>query len=219
MLPIFVQLLSHPDAKIQFETAWALTNVASTEHTRAVVECGAVSKLVELLMSGNADVREQSAWCIGNIAGEGADLRDMVLQAGAMNSMIINIQNPASDSLLANVTWALSNLCRGKPQPDLEVISPAIPYLCQVVASGKKDAMQESESVGENTGDKGENVQGYSQKSSSKKIECICINGEDFSHNIGGLMAGYFRKTDLWLLNPIEIRNLQPVGKLYISYL
>lgn len=144
MLPIFVQLLSHPDAKIQFEAAWALTNVASTEHTRAVVESGAVSKLVELLMSGNADVREQSAWCIGNIAGEGADLRDMVLQAGAMNSMLINIQNPASDSLLANVTWALSNLCRGKPQPDLEVIAPAIPLLCQVVASGKKDAMQDA---------------------------------------------------------------------------
>jgi hypothetical protein len=45
------------------------------------------------------------------------------------------------------------------------------------------------------------------------------IYGEDFSLDIGGLMAGYFGKTDLWLLNLIEIRNLKPVGKLYISYL
>ena len=57
----------------------------------------------------------------------------------------------------------------------------------------------------------------YSQKSSSKKIECVY--GEDFSLDIGGLMACYFGKTDLWLLNLIEIRNLKPVGKLYVSYL
>ena len=86
-LPLFVQLLSHEATKIQFEAAWALTNVASTEHTRRVVEQGAVSRLIQLLLSGDANVREQSAWCLGNIAGDATDLRDILLQEGALDPL------------------------------------------------------------------------------------------------------------------------------------
>ena len=44
-----------------------------------------------------------------------------------------NMANPASNSLLNNVVWALSNFFRGKPQPDVEVISPAVPYLTSFI--------------------------------------------------------------------------------------
>jgi importin subunit alpha-1 len=36
-----------------------------------------------------------------------------------------NVLNPENVSLLRNCVWTLSNLCRGKPQPDLRVIQPA----------------------------------------------------------------------------------------------
>lgn len=144
ILPKLVEILQHDDERIVFDASWALTNVASTEFTRSVVECGAISHLVKLLMHENCDVREQTAWCLGNIAGDAVDLRDMVLGAGGMEPMIINIINPANNSLLSNVVWSLSNLCRGKPQPPLECMLPAISVLGQLIISKNAAAMMDA---------------------------------------------------------------------------
>jgi len=151
-LPLFVKLLSTVDDgkqsadfhQIHFEAAWALTNVASTEYTSTVVECHSVPVLVKLLLSGNADVREQSAWCLGNIAGDSPDLRDCVLQNGGMEPLLQNISHASSESLLGNVVWALSNFCRGKPQPKLEYVAPALPHLAQVLHSNHKSSTMDA---------------------------------------------------------------------------
>lgn len=36
---------------------------------------------------------------------------------------------PKNKSLITNSVWCLSNLCRGKPGPDITKINPAIPVL------------------------------------------------------------------------------------------
>ena len=87
-LPVLVNLLTKLDNEdILFETAWALTNVASTDKTREVATHNAVPHLVNLLLFKNADVREQCAWCLGNIAGDSPELRNHVLECGALTPL------------------------------------------------------------------------------------------------------------------------------------
>ena len=83
VLPTLVKFLKqHDTPAIQFEAAWSLTNVASgtSEHTSVVVDSGALPVFVELLTSGDADVQEQAAWALGNIAGDSPVCRDLVLK-------------------------------------------------------------------------------------------------------------------------------------------
>jgi len=136
VIPLFVEMLQrHESRELQFEAAWALTNIASTDRTRVVVECGAVPHLVNLLLNQDADVRDQSAWGLGNVAGDSPELRDVVLaQPRVVDSILQNLAQPANLPLMRNCTWTLSNFCRGKPQPPLPVLLPALPMLAHLLA-------------------------------------------------------------------------------------
>jgi len=82
----FVEFLGADDnAALQFEAMWALTNICSGSftHVRYVVGCGAVPRILKLLLSPMEDIVEQAAWCVSNIAADSVQCRNFLLQEGA----------------------------------------------------------------------------------------------------------------------------------------
>jgi hypothetical protein len=147
VVPKFVEFLkeiNRPD--LQFEAAWVLTNIASgnAEQTRCVVEHGALPIFVQLLLSPNDDVREQAVWALGNIAGDSPNFRDLVLQSGGLEPVMNVIRSAEKMSIIRNATWTLSNLCRGKPQPPLQWVVPALGTLAQLIHSTDVEALTDA---------------------------------------------------------------------------
>lgn len=60
-------------------------------------------------------------WALGNIAGDGPECRDVLLNHGIMEPLLDILTSDSRQK--KNASWTLSNLCRGKdPLPDSEKV-------------------------------------------------------------------------------------------------
>jgi len=148
ILPILVECLQFDDnASLQFEAAWALTNIASgsSHQTQAVVQAGAVIHFMRLLESKHQNVCEQAVWALGNIIGDGPFLRDFVISNGVVTPLLTFIDPNVPLTFLRNVTWVIVNLCRNKePPPPMDTIQQLLPALAVLIHHSDLDILVDS---------------------------------------------------------------------------
>jgi importin subunit alpha-1 len=150
IVPRMIELITDKydsSPELQFEAAWALTNIVSgtSDHTKLVVDAGALPWTVRLLESPNADCRAQSVWFIGNVAGDSVKFRDLVLESGALPLLLrLSATVDGNLSLLRNCMWSISNLMRGTPRPELRHVITMLPYIAQLVRSRDEDILTDA---------------------------------------------------------------------------
>jgi len=99
-----------------------------------LIQKGTVDQLIKLLKSPHIEVNEQAIWGIGNIAGDGPRIRDIVIAAGAVEPIADLLdQVQSGQSFTRNASWALSNFCRGRPAPDIQKVKRCLPSLARVL--------------------------------------------------------------------------------------
>ncbi|XP_078435023.1 importin subunit alpha-9 isoform X2 [Wolffia australiana] len=101
-----------PDEQL-LEAAWCLTNIAAggPEQTRSLLP--ALPLLIAHLGEKSlVPVAEQCAWALGNVCGEGDDLRDILFSQGALLPLARMLMSDKG-STARTAAWALSNFIKG----------------------------------------------------------------------------------------------------------
>ena len=140
----FTTLFDHPE--LQYESAWALSNIASgdMEHTKVLVDKGIIPKILDLLTSPHEHVQDQGVWVLGNITGDSSSYSEQICQFGGIQKLIHIIKTCSADYLLKSAVWALGNLCKGEKSPEFSIIKDAIPVFCELLNRPDEDLVKDS---------------------------------------------------------------------------
>eukprot|EP01084_Bolivina_argentea_P252678 424176_1 len=187
MLPLLREM-SLPSKKpiynhliLQYESLWTLLNIAAceSEYTRYITDFNNniyIKTLVSVLQSPYYQIKTQALWALGNIAGDGGNLKDLLLNHDILANIFL-ICNSQFDkkyvtnfnnckmiakypifqfiNLLSICSWTLSNLCRLSPPPTIDQLYDSIKCLQCLL----KQALLMDDNIGNINNDIGKKIE------------------------------------------------------------
>jgi len=147
--------------KVQLDAAWILTKVSASSSvlTAQMVTQGAVEHFIRRVADEDFDeMRVQSVWVLGNIAGDGPVRRDFVIQQGILPPLLHLISQDTRFKRQENCThvlklhavrmavWCLSNLCRVSPGPAplFAALLPSLPVLARMLQAQDREILRDA---------------------------------------------------------------------------
>jgi len=101
-----------------------------------MVDNGAIPILIQLLRSQNKAVQAEALSILGNMAMDGVEYRETILQGGA-GDLMIQITEKAiferDKQTIKRGTWALASFWKGRPLIPYEKVKDTIPVLAKVM--------------------------------------------------------------------------------------
>lgn len=119
-----MELSSHESPQVRLEAWWSLANLAvgSSGECGHLTKGGVIPCFLRSLKEKEPTLIEQGVWGIGNLCVDSVLFRDSILEADGIALLLQVAKNINNIRLLRVVTWALVNLCRGKPQTQYKLI-------------------------------------------------------------------------------------------------
>lgn len=89
---------------------------------------------MKLLLCPNAKICEQAILTLGNIIGDGPELREKVIKIGVVQLLVSFVKPLTSFELLRNVVWLIRNLCQNEePLLPSQAVDDILPTLIRLI--------------------------------------------------------------------------------------
>lgn len=123
----------HSDLHV--ESLWILTNIASGQscNVQLLLEHNVLPVCVETIKSTDLEIKDQTIWLLANIAGDCDPFKLAVLESGILPWLLELFVPTTNTKFLRNATWTLSNMCRGRVKPTLELATIVLPYILRLL--------------------------------------------------------------------------------------
>eukprot|EP01065_Artemidia_motanka_P027960 TRINITY_DN3315_c0_g1_i1.p1 TRINITY_DN3315_c0_g1~~TRINITY_DN3315_c0_g1_i1.p1 ORF type:complete len:746 (+),score=158.60 TRINITY_DN3315_c0_g1_i1:85-2322(+) len=121
--------------------------LGTTEHTKALVDAGALQTLVRSAQDADVAVRDQSVRVLTLIATKGVESRDACLRAGVMDLMLGLVRQPTGGAnedtqpIALTCAAAVAAMLDGEPAPEPQLFASAAPTLCELLRSSDDAAV------------------------------------------------------------------------------
>lgn len=126
-----INFLNQQHPEFVYEATTCLTSICSGTHEQAntVVMKGGANRFIQLCDAEFYEIQIQALMGIGNLASEGVQQRDKLIELGALDKILKLVKTSGLKEIIKNCLFCLTSISKGVPAPVCEGMEPFVDYL------------------------------------------------------------------------------------------